>query len=66
VCERNVGKIRDPENPQGRIFSAAHQLECSWVLNESWYPYQRLELENDLIASHVLMTGQVPAAQFLG
>jgi hypothetical protein len=29
-------------------------------------PYQRLELENDLIAAHVLEHGAPPSAQFLG
>jgi hypothetical protein len=36
------------------------------VLNDDWLDHQRLELENDLIAAHLLTTGQVPAAQFLG
>jgi hypothetical protein len=41
-------------------------LECSWVINTEWARHHRLELETDLIGSHVLVTGQVPAAQFLG
>jgi hypothetical protein len=41
-------------------------LTCSWVLNDVWHANQRLELENDLIASYVLGTASVPPAQFLG
>lgn len=59
-------KLSDPENEQGQVFAAAAPLECAWVLNESWLHHHRLELENDLIASHLLATGTIPAAQFLG
>jgi hypothetical protein len=50
--------------PQGRIFSEARPLSCSWVSDHRWYTHQRLELENDLIAAFVLATGRAPAAQF--
>ncbi len=62
---RHVAKVRDQDDPQGGIFAAAPALACSWVIGD-WLPHQRLELENDLIAAHILTTGGVPAAQFLG
>lgn len=57
-------KTNDPAERQSEIF--AGPLECSWVLNDDWYTHQRLELENDLIAAYMLVTGTVPAAQFIG
>ena len=62
----HLQKTRNPTHLQGAIFSPASALECSWVVNNTWAKHERLELENDLIASHLLMTGAVPAAQFLG
>lgn len=50
---------------KGRIFANAAALQCSWVVNLTWTEQQRLELENDLIAAHILETGLVPDAQFL-
>ena len=64
--EAHLAKVRVPADTQGRVFGAAGQLECSWVLNGGWYSHQRLELETDLIAAHVLATGDAPSAQFLG
>lgn len=51
---------------QGQLFSDAGELELSWVQGRGWPKHHRLELENDLIAAHLLKTGQIPAAQFLG
>jgi hypothetical protein len=62
----HLQKALNPENEQGTIFANTSSLECSWVQNDNWYPHQRLELENDLIASHLLVTEVVPSAQFLG
>jgi hypothetical protein len=59
-------KTRKPGDPQGDVFGSAERLECSWVLNEGWLPHQRLELECDLIGAHLLVTGTVPPAQFIG
>jgi hypothetical protein len=53
-------------HPQGDVFRSAERLECSWVLNDCWLPHQRQELECDLIGSHLLTTGAVPDAQFIG
>jgi hypothetical protein len=62
----HVAKMKRPDHRLGRIFAGQERLECSWVINESWLPHQREELENDLIAAHVLKTGTVPIGQFLG
>jgi hypothetical protein len=59
-------KARNPQDEPGRIFAQAKSLECSWVVNNAWLAHQRLELETDLIAAHVLTTQSVPRAQFLG
>jgi hypothetical protein len=59
-------KTRKPRDAQGDVFGSAERLECSWVLNEGWLTHQRLELECDLIGSHLLVTGTVPPAQFIG
>jgi hypothetical protein len=62
----HLRKFGDPDDVQGRIFNSAGALESSFVINNDWLYYQRLELENDLIASHLLVAGRVPPAQFLG
>jgi hypothetical protein len=54
-----------PGDPQGAIFRAAGQMECSWVLNEAWLSHQRLKLECDLIGAHLLSMATVPSAPFL-
>jgi hypothetical protein len=59
-------KTRIPGHAQGQLFAAAAPLECSWVVNDEWLPHQRLELENDLIASNLLVIGEIPIAQFQG
>ena len=61
----HVAKQRDHEGRQGSIFHEARPLECSWVVNPGWLHHQRLELESDLIAAHVLTIGSPPVAQFL-
>jgi hypothetical protein len=61
----HLAKTRRLGDRQGGVFSAAPSLETSWVAG-GWAAHQRLELEVDLIASHLLVTGRVPRAQFLG
>jgi len=61
----HLAKAARPDHPQARWF-AVPDLECSWTTNDSWLGHQRLELENDLIAAHVLEHGAHPSAQFLG
>jgi hypothetical protein len=53
------------EDRQGAVFAAAPALEASWVAG-AWAAQQRLELEVDLIAAHLLATRHVPQAQFIG
>jgi hypothetical protein len=61
-----IAPISKPGDPQGIVFGTAQQLEWAWVLNGVWLPHHRLELECDLIGSHLLTTGIVPPAQFIG
>lgn len=58
-------KTTKADHRQGRIFAAQQRLEWSAVLNSAWLSHHLLELENDLIAAHILGVGEVPAAQFL-
>jgi hypothetical protein len=62
----HLAKCGRERHPQGVVFRLAGRLEYSWAAGPAWLPHQRLELENDLIAAHLLATGAVPAAQFLG
>jgi hypothetical protein len=59
-------KARKRGDTQGDVFGTAERLACSWVLNDAWLPHQRLELECDLIGSHLLVRSVVPPAQFIG
>ena len=59
-------KFRLAADEQGQVLRQAGRLSCSWVENSIWYTHQRLELENDLIAAHLLQLKLVPPAQFLG
>lgn len=58
-------RSRSPSHPQGSVLADLVPLQVSWTSGR-WEKHQRLELENDLIAAHVLVTGVLPAAQFLG
>jgi hypothetical protein len=64
----HINKVNRPQDPQGRIFVHRDRLQLSWVNEGDWrgHKHQRLELENDLIAAHILETRSVPKAQFLG
>jgi hypothetical protein len=62
----HFGKVAKVDHRQGCIFAGQQRLGCSWVINDTWLAHQRLELENDLIAAHIVQTRSVPAAQFLG
>jgi hypothetical protein len=62
----HLSKIVRAKRAQDLIFLKARPLEFSWVINPIWKEHHRLELENDLIASHLLMTEQLPSAQFMG
>lgn len=62
----HLKKVANNNSLQGKEFCDAGSLEYSWVRSKSWYSHQMLELENDLIAAHLLFTNSVPPAQFLG
>lgn len=62
----HAAKLGAPGHAQGAIFRAQTRIECSFVANGAWSELHRLEIENDLIAAHILATMQVPRAQFLG
>lgn len=62
----HVKKSEKPEHPQARTFSDPQYIELSYVSRSDLAEHQRLEIENDLIAAHVLGMGTAPAAQFLG
>jgi hypothetical protein len=59
-------KTRKRDHAQGLVFKQAGPLECSWVTYQQAPELHLLEYENDLIALHLLSTGEVPGAQFLG
>ena len=58
--------VRQSQHRQAPFLGDGESLECSWIVNPAWARHHRLELETDLIGAHVLVTGQVPAAQLLG
>lgn len=53
------------DSEMGRVVRGEH-VEMSWVEWTTNHATHLLEVENDLIASHVLTEGRRPAAQFLG
>lgn len=61
----HLAKTHRVDLEQGRIFADHHPLFVSWV-EGMWEHHQRLELENDLIAAHMLEVGAPPVAQFRG
>ncbi len=61
----HLAKVRAPNHVQGQLLGSLVPLEVSWV-EGAWRSHQRLELENDLIAAHVLAEERPPVAQFLG
>lgn len=63
---RQHAKTAMTDSLQGLAFAAGQPLQTSWVLNDDWAASQLLELENDLIAAHVLHSGKPPAGQFIG
>lgn len=62
----HLAKATQTGQRQSALFSG--DIEAGWVgFDESSLASQQLlEVENDLIASYVLRTGELPAAQFLG
>ena len=62
----HLSKITKVGHAQGEMFAAQRRLEVSWVAAPNRLAHQLLELENDLIAAHVLHLNCAPAAQFKG
>jgi hypothetical protein len=60
----HIAKGENPDHSQHRFF--AGDLTWDWVDLPEIGKTQLLELENDLIASHVHVYGRTPSAQFLG
>lgn len=62
----HLAKATQTDQRQSALFSGA--IEASWAVfgGSTLAVQQLLEVENDLIASYVLRTGELPAAQFLG
>ena len=60
----HLAKGNDPGHVQREFFSG--DLTWGWVTLPNVHRTQLLEVENDLIASHVLVHGHPPEAQFLG
>ncbi len=60
----HLAKGNDPGHVQREFFSG--DLTWGWVSLPNVHRTQLLEVENDLIASHVLVHGHPPEAQFLG
>ena len=55
-----------PDHRQAFAFAEPSDVELSFIPRDDLEKHQLLEVENDLIASHVVRLGEVPAAQFLG
>lgn len=62
----HLAKISKVGHRQGVLFGSQRRLEVSWVAGPQWPSNHLLELENDLIAAHVLHLDYAPIAQFLG
>jgi hypothetical protein len=60
----HLAKASQVGHPQQKHFGDEPLWSCTAV--EHGHPTQLLELENDLIASHVCTTGHPPRAQFFG
>jgi hypothetical protein len=54
-----------PPTAQQSVFAQMERSEFAFVTGQ-WESHQRLELETDLIAAHMLQLGRPPAGQFLG
>ena len=65
IASRLRAHVAKAAVPHRQAESFSGPLEASFVAG-SWTLAQRLELENDLIAGHVLRHGAPPQAQFLG
>ena len=64
--EAHLKKGEQPNHSQAFAFSEPQFIELSYIQRHDLAKHQRLEIENDIIAAHVLQLGEVPSAQFLG
>ena len=62
----HLRKGRRESHPQAFAFCDASSVEFSYVQRNDMAKHQLLEIENDLIAAHIIQTGDIPDAQFLG
>ena len=62
----HIKKGGQTDHPQAFAFSDAPSIEVSFILRPDLAKHQLLEIENDLIAAHVIQMGVIPSAQFLG
>jgi hypothetical protein len=61
----HLRKRRRESHPQAFAFCDASSVEFSYVQRNDVAKHQLLEIENDLIAAHIIQTGDIPDAQFL-
>jgi hypothetical protein len=62
----HLRKGRSEGHSQAFAFRDDALVEFSYVQRNDLAKHQLLEIENDLIAAHIIQTGDVPDAQFLG
>ena len=62
--DAHAAKASMPDHKQAGYFSG--KLQASWISVPGAKSVHLLEHENDLIASHLLVIGSSPSAQFLG
>ena len=62
----HLKKATITNHPQRNAFGDVHNIECSFIIKSEFSKNQRLELENDLIASLITYFGKVPLGQFIG
>jgi hypothetical protein len=62
----HMKKGRTPDHPQAFAFADPAEVEVSFIQRGDLTKHQLLEVENDLIAAHVVRVGVGPVAQFLG
>jgi hypothetical protein len=62
----HIKKGGQTDHPQAFAFSDAPSIEVSYIQRPDLAKHQLLEIENDLIAAHVIQMGVIPTAQFLG
>ena len=62
----HMKKGQKADHPQAFAFDDPEDIEASFIRRNDLPKHQLLEIENDLIAAHVIGVGAGPVAQFLG